>query len=232
MFRRRQLLASTAFAISERHLSLPKSFKGAILATNLPGIWRAPDKIYKRKDDLMTSATDFTALRQCELSPILPRRTLLAVIVVGVLSLFFYSDTANAQLATEIVSMAGPPKCLDVSNSNSENGTPIIIFDCHGGINQQWIHNPSDGTIRGLAGRCLDVTGASAQNGTPVILFDCNGGPNQKWNIVITPNGAEFRGLGDKCLDASGGSASNGTPVIIFDCHGRQNQIWHTPASR
>lgn len=56
----------------------------------------------------------------------------------------------------------------------------MIIYDCHGGANQQWNLN-SDGTVANLlSSLCLDVTGAGTTNGTPVELWNCNGGSNQK----------------------------------------------------
>lgn len=29
-------------------------------------------------------------------------------------------------------------KCLDASGASSADGTPLIIWTCHGGANQQW----------------------------------------------------------------------------------------------
>ena len=57
-------------------------------------------------------------------------------------------------------------KCLDVAGGNPNDGTPVILWSCHGGPNQQW-HFGEDQTIRGLAGKCLDVTGGSSNDGTP-----------------------------------------------------------------
>ena len=43
--------------------------------------------------------------------------------------------------AAEIRGIAG--KCLDVSGGGSDDGTPIILWPCHGGGNQQWMVQPS-----------------------------------------------------------------------------------------
>jgi hypothetical protein len=29
-------------------------------------------------------------------------------------------------------------RCLDAAGASSENGTRLIIYDCHGGANQRW----------------------------------------------------------------------------------------------
>jgi hypothetical protein len=58
----------------------------------------------------------------------------------------------------------------------------VIIWDCHGGLNQQWNVN-ADGTIRSVqSGLCVDANNAATANGTKIILWSCNGGANQRWS--------------------------------------------------
>ena len=74
-------------------------------------------------------------------------------------------------------------KCLDAEGAVTTPGTPIVLYDCNGGTNQQWNVN-SDGTITGVqSGICLDVTGATNPNGSGLELWGCNGGANQKWTL-------------------------------------------------
>jgi hypothetical protein len=62
-------------------------------------------------------------------------------------------------------------------------GTPVEIYDCNGGTNQQWNKN-ADGTFTGVqSGLCLDVTGATNPNGAGLELWTCNGGANQQWTL-------------------------------------------------
>jgi hypothetical protein len=72
-------------------------------------------------------------------------------------------------------------KCLDAYAQGSSNGTQVIIWDCHGGTNQQWnLH--SNGTVTGVqSGLCLDASGAGTANGTKIILWSCHSGANQQW---------------------------------------------------
>jgi len=81
-----------------------------------------------------------------------------------------------------VVSREGGNKCLDASGAGTGNGTQAIIWDCHGGANQQWNVN-ANGTITGSpSGLCLDAEGASTTNGTKIVLWACNAQQNQQWS--------------------------------------------------
>jgi hypothetical protein len=70
-----------------------------------------------------------------------------------------------------------------VPNGSTTNGTQVIIWDCHGGTNQQWNAN-ANGTITGVqSGLRLDANGAGTANGTRLILWSCHGGTNQQWSM-------------------------------------------------
>jgi hypothetical protein len=94
-----------------------------------------------------------------------------------------FAAFSNVGHATEIRGIGN--KCLDVSGGGSGDGTPVIIWPCHGGRNQQWNITRS-GEIRGIGNKCLDVSGGGSGDGTPVVIWPCHGGANQKWR-VLTP---------------------------------------------
>jgi hypothetical protein len=119
---------------------------------------------------------------------------------------------------TQIIGLAD--KCLDVTGNNPADGTPVILWPCHGGPNQKW--TLTKGQIVGLANKCLDVSGGSTANGARVILWPCHGGANQHWQV----RNGEVLGIVDKCLDVNGGNPADGTPIISWSCHGGTNQIW------
>ncbi|GAA1555548.1 hypothetical protein GCM10009827_090410 [Dactylosporangium maewongense] len=78
-------------------------------------------------------------------------------------------------------SLSPRSKCLDVNGAATADGTPVIIYDCHTGANQQWSVN-ADGTVVSVAsGKCLDATAHGTANGTPLAIWTCNGGANQRW---------------------------------------------------
>jgi hypothetical protein len=117
----------------------------------------------------------------------------------------------------KVVSVGG--KCLDVTNRNAADRTPIQIQDCGGGDAQTWSMTPY-GTIVGLERKCLDTPYGA--NGTPTWLFGCHYGPNQVWSF----QDAEVRTASTKCLDVPGVAPSNSTPAQVWECHGGAGQKW------
>lgn len=138
-----------------------------------------------------------------------------------------YNSSVNPYVTSTIVGITG--KCLDSGIDGvagmSANGTPIVLWDCWGGSDQNWTLNLATGQITNAAGKCLDAAGGSSADGTVVQLWDCWDGPNQRWtvetNVTIT-------GIGGKCLDAVGGTSAgaDGTSIQLWDCWGGPNQQW------
>lgn len=115
--------------------------------------------------------------------------------------------------------------CLDVADTGREPGTGMIVWNCHGYVNQRFLVPVlgETGEIRVYDDMCLDATGASSDDGTRVIIWPCHGGANQQWTRTAA---GEFRGIGGKCLDVFSARKENRTPVIIWTCHGEANQQW------
>jgi beta-glucanase (GH16 family) len=108
-------------------------------------------------------------------------------------------------------------KCVDVTDGNTANGTPVQLHTCNSTASQQWTVG-SDGTIRAL-GKCMDVTGAGIADGSKVQLYDCNGTNAQKW----THRRTQFINTGSgKCLDAA--DWIDGTQLQIWACAGAHQQ--------
>ena len=116
-------------------------------------------------------------------------------------------------------------KCVDDSAFSTANGNKIQMWDCTGGINQQWTVEP-DGTLQ-VYGKCMDITGANYGNGTLIELWDCNGGANQQWKAT---NGTLVNPASGKCLDDPGSNTANGTQLVLWTCNGGSNQQWHLPS--
>ncbi|UUN30767.1 ricin-type beta-trefoil lectin domain protein [Streptomyces sp. FIT100] len=76
--------------------------------------------------------------------------------------------------------------CLDIEGGGTAAGTPVEVYDCHGGANQQWRHQ--GGTLRNPAsGRCLEPVGGASANGTRLQIADCTGAAAQQWQVPVTP---------------------------------------------
>jgi hypothetical protein len=116
--------------------------------------------------------------------------------------------------------------CLDLPAGNTTNGTPVQVWDCVGGSNQQWWY---DGRIVHVpSGKCLDVPGWNPANGTPLQIWDCNGGTNQQFFLPGT-----YSNIGGTIVSAGVGTCihfpniNNGTGVVMWQCDGSDNQKFH-----
>ena len=70
--------------------------------------------------------------------------------------------------------------CIDITGANYSNGTPIQLYSCWGGANQQWqVENGQ--LVNPASGKCLDDPNSNTANGTQLDLWTCNGGSNQQW---------------------------------------------------
>lgn len=116
-------------------------------------------------------------------------------------------------------------KCVDVSASNTANGTAIQLWTCNGTGAQRW--TSQSGTLRAL-GKCLDVASSGTADGTLTQLWDCNGTGAQTWQA--RSDGTLLNPQSGKCLDATGGSSADGTRLQIRTCAATANQRWQVPA--
>jgi hypothetical protein len=139
----------------------------------------------------------------------------LAVSVLVMLALM--APTGPAQ-AAQLLNSSG--SCIDIQRGDTNNGTPVILFHCHGSPNQNWV--VSGGAITGENGVCVDVLGSQPKNGAQIIIVQCSGAPGQKWQII---NG-QVVGIGNKCLDLQGGSTADNTPLILAPCGSSPSQQW------
>ena len=54
----------------------------------------------------------------------------------------------------------------------------------HGGLNQQFAFEESDGTLcNEKCNRVIDIAGGENKNGANLLIWDAHGGWNQKWEI-------------------------------------------------
>ena len=115
-------------------------------------------------------------------------------------------------------------RCLDVNGANQANGTRAIIWDCHGGTNQQWTSTAAS-ELRVFGGKCLDALNHATAPGSAVGIWDCSGGANQKWTLNTngTVTGQESR----LCLAPTNNTTTNGTAVVLATCAAATTQQWN-----
>jgi hypothetical protein len=111
-------------------------------------------------------------------------------------------------------------ECIDVQDGATADGSPIVVFQCHGSPNERWFIK--SGVIAENFGSCLDIQGGAPINGAPIILVTCSGTVSQHWSLI----GGQIVGLTGKCIAESGGSSSNLTPLILADCNLAPGSHW------
>ncbi|MEO1368470.1 MAG: RICIN domain-containing protein, partial [Acidobacteriota bacterium] len=126
-------------------------------------------------------------------------------------------------------------KCVDVFQSSTDAGAPVVLWECTGNPNQQWsfqeVRNfPIDQfflyEIVGLGGQCLQP-GPVGSSGFPEIEMGPCGTADSEWGTSQL-NG-EFRLIHEPtqlCLDVLGSNTANGTPMIAFECRDQANQLF------
>lgn len=122
-------------------------------------------------------------------------------------------------------------QCLDVYNSEVENGTAVIQWPCHGGDNQAWElsaqGNEEYRLIAKHSGKCLGVYGASLDLGAQVVQWMCNGSDDQIFHREAIGPGYRFRAKhSGLCIDVYGATTEEGEKIIQWECYGGDNQTW------
>ncbi|MDY0811851.1 RICIN domain-containing protein [Kitasatospora purpeofusca] len=105
--------------------------------------------------------------------------------------------------------------CLDVPQSNGENGTDLALWGCNGGTNQRWTttaNGPSP--LHSAVDRRKCVDAFAAYDGAQITVYDCWNGSNQY--LTFYTDGT-LRVYG-KCLAGADNSGDNGTRLILWTC--------------
>jgi Ricin-type beta-trefoil lectin domain len=121
--------------------------------------------------------------------------------------------------AAQIV-IANSVECIDIPHQQTDDGTPLSLFNCHGSPNQQW--TIANGQITGMSGVCLDIMGSAPKDGAQIIIVHCNGRDSEKWVLAK----GQIVGIGGKCLDVVGGAAQDHAALIIATCTSSPSQQW------
>ncbi|MDI2126300.1 RICIN domain-containing protein [Yinghuangia seranimata] len=123
-----------------------------------------------------------------------------------------------------------PNLCLGVLNGSTDNGAPVIIWECNGNYDQKWSYFTREDGSHMLknykSGKCLDIPEYNFNAGTRLVQWDCNGGTNQTWYFS---SDTYFKNpASGMVLDDPGGSRTWGTQAIIWPQNGGNNQYWQT----
>lgn len=114
--------------------------------------------------------------------------------------------------------------CLDVSNSNTANGTRVQLWTCNGTNAQKWWYDAANGHLRSAlsSNKCLDNRG-QAYNGGEIVLWDCANSNNLRFDWV----GTSLRNRHDNNFAVDAYGTSSGSTVGQWLYHGGSNQQWY-----
>lgn len=143
-----------------------------------------------------------------------------ASLAAGCTTTFVAPPDPTPVLGAQLISGAGVAECADVRDGATADGTPVVLFQCHGSPSQRWFIGR--GQIAENFGSCLDVQGSASVEGAAVILVTCNGRTSQQWRVVD----GKIIGVGDKCLDSQGGGNADLTPLVLSQCRPAPSQLW------
>lgn len=119
-------------------------------------------------------------------------------------------------------------KCLDVFEFGTDDGTPVVLYECNGGANQEWALQTTFGAreLKGLGGKCLQP-GEIGSSGLPEAVMGPCGTSAASW--LLSPFSQDFTiehvDTG-QCLDVLDNMTADGTPIVLFPCSGQANQLW------
>ncbi|MEW2115201.1 ricin-type beta-trefoil lectin domain protein, partial [Streptomyces sp. NPDC005474] len=126
-----------------------------------------------------------------------PSAVLAAVVAaLGALAALLVAGPAQAATTSDVRGVDSG-KCLDVSGFSQTDGANVQLWDCHGGVNQQW--TLTDGAQLTVYGnKCLDARNGGTTAGTPVQIWTCTGTENQQWRV--NPDGTIIGVRSGLCL--------------------------------
>ncbi len=153
------------------------------------------------------------------------------VFTISILLALVAAAPSSAQ-SGQILGLAN--NCLDVLQSNTDDGTPVVMWQCTGNPNQDWrFVEMTDGQveIRGLADKCL-IVGDVGPSGHPEVEIGACADAASRWNVDGSL-GNVFKLIDartGRCLDVLGSETANRTTLITFDCQTQANQAWRLVA--
>ena len=79
-------------------------------------------------------------------------------------------------------------QCIDLSQSNTDNGNNIQLYDCNGTNAQKWLYDGMNRSIRSVVNpdKCMQIelnTDGVYGKRSNVTIYDCNGSDVQQFLI-------------------------------------------------
>jgi len=94
-----------------------------------------------------------------------------------------WTFTDGADGSSAVVAFDG--RCVDIRGRKVNDATPVQLWRCHYGANQQFEVTPLGQIREKQSGKCLTI-GKAAADRRPVYIDECDGNPAQLWNVKRT----------------------------------------------
>ncbi|MEU0879808.1 ricin-type beta-trefoil lectin domain protein [Lentzea sp. NPDC005914] len=118
-------------------------------------------------------------------------------------------------------------KCIDLTNSNTAEGSAVSLWECNGTQAQQWSAQPDGSLVNPLSGRCL--TAASSADNATLSISNCSGARTQTWSLTAEwLSRGPIVGVATKCIDVYGNDP-NASRLWLWECFGPTGQLWWAP---
>lgn len=153
--------------------------------------------------------------------------------------LTLYAKWVKDYSGTYVIRSKNSNLVMDVYDGGTTEGTNIIQYSYHGGVNQQWKFESLNNGYYKITSvlnpeYSIDVYGGGTTMGNRVIQYHYHGGINQQWKIMENADGsislmsrlAEESGTG-YLLDVFGGGKTEGVNVIQWVSNNGDNQKWY-----
>jgi hypothetical protein len=125
---------------------------GAIGANPLPGFENYfCSQVQKSQPAAYANAVNSLAWKVRSKLPLFQLRSM-----IDQLYMFLHPSYDLTQLRQRISSEPAQNLCVDVPGANTANGTPLQLYPCNGGANQQWTYDRTTGQIKNGIGTCMD----------------------------------------------------------------------------
>ena len=95
-------------------------------------------------------------------------------------TVFQSPDNADAVIIALPETLLSGLKCLDIYQGGTANGTPVELYTCNNGPNQDWIPLAGGALYNPNSGKCLDDP-AYQTNGAQLQIYTCHSATNQVW---------------------------------------------------
>ncbi len=119
-------------------------------------------------------------------------------------------------------------RCLDINGGSTNNGSRIVLFNCHDGLHQHWYVDSYSRLINRLSNKALLVKDNNKSNGAPAIIDDVglnSGDAGTRWEVDSI--GRIKSKLNKKNLTFDENGQSEMLPLYLWEDYNGPSQKWY-----